>query len=244
MRRALFALAVVSLAVAAHEEGGTRELVGQVGSRAAVLTLHSTRNPDASWRLAGEYVLLPTQERRFVEGESSPEIGVTTLREGSTPILFGHPSSGELRGLWRDGSFRGTRYAPGGQERERFSFSEEFPSLAGYSGTARCNARDGAYASQLAFAVEAGAVRSFEWSAQVDAGGQSCRLANLVQQPMQGGLQLASGGCRVTLRDLGESLRVAAENCAAQCAIPGGLQAVLVDRRGNCELFRPQARQP
>jgi hypothetical protein len=239
----LWALVALPLAAAAQEEG-TRELVGQLGSRSAVLTLHATRNADASWRLAGEYVLLPTQERRFVEGESSAEIGVTTLREGTTPILFGHTATGELRGLWRERSFRGTRYAPGGQERERFVFSEEFPSLAGYSATTRCEAREGAYASRLAYAVEAGAVRSFEWTARVDPGGLSCRLTNLVQEPMQGGLQLASGGCRVTLRDLGERLRVAAENCAAQCAVPGGLQAMLVDRRGNCELFRPQPRQP
>ena len=243
MKRLLWALVAVPLAAAAQQEGA-RELVGQMGGRAALLTLHATRNADASWRLTGEYVLLPTQERRFLEGESSPEIGVTTLREGTTPILFGHPLSGELRGLWRDGSFRGTRYAPGGQERERFQFSGQFPSLAAYSGTARCEAGEGGYSSRLAYAVEAGAVRSFEWRARVEPGGRSCRLASLVQEPMQDGLRLASGDCHVTVRDLGESLRVAAENCAAQCAIPGGLRAVLVDRRGNCELFQPQSRQP
>lgn len=244
MKGLLCALVVVPLAAAAQEESATRELLGQIGSRAAVLTLHATRNPDASWRLAGEYVLLPTQQRRFVEGESSPEIGVTTLREGDTPILFGHALTGELRGLWRDGSFRGTRYAPGGQERERFQFSENFPSLAGYSGATSCAARENGYDSRLAYAVEGGAVRSFEWSARLAPGGQSCTLANLVQEPMQGGLRLASGDCRVTVRDLGESLRVTAENCAGQCAVPGGLQPMLVDRRGSCELFRPRPRQP
>jgi hypothetical protein len=233
----------MSAAAYAQLGDGTRELVGQMGSRAALLTLHATRNPDASWQLSGEYVLLRTQERRFLQGESSPQIGVTTLREGTTPILFGHASTGELHGIWRDGQFRGTRYAPGGQERERFQFSEEFPSLAGYSGTVRCEAREGAYAASVSYAVQAGKVESFEWRAQ--AGGRSCSLTELVQQPTQGGgIRLAAGRCSVTLRDLGDALRVAAEDCADRCTLPEGLVPLLVDRRGGCELLRPQARQP
>jgi hypothetical protein len=242
MRPALWLLAAVPATAFAQLADGTRELVGQMGSRAAVLTLHATRNPDASWQLSGEYVLVRTQERRFVDGESSPQIGVTTLREGTTPILFGHAPTGELNGIWRDGEFRGTRYAPGGQERERFQFSEQFPSLAGYSGTVRCEARDGAYAESVSYAVQAGKVESFEWRAQ--AGGRSCSLAKLVQQPMQGGIRLAAGRCSVTLRDLGEALRVAAEDCSDRCTLPEGLVPLLLDRRGGCELFRPPARQP
>lgn len=237
----LGALMAVSLSAAAQEDG-TTELIGQMGSRAALLTLHATRNSDASWQLAGEYVLLPTLQRRFLEGESSPEIGVTTLREGDTPILFGRPGSGELRGLWRDGVFHGMRYAPGGQERERFEFSESFPSLDGYSGSVRCEVRGGGYAGSLSYAVEAGKVRSFEWRSRIEPGGASCSVANLAQQSMKGGLRLVSGRCQVTLRDLGETLRVAAENCSEQCAAPAELVAMLVDRRGGCELFRPQAR--
>ena len=241
MRRVLWLVAATSTAASAQVANGTHELIGQVGSRAAVLTLHATRNPDASWQLAGEYVLLPMQQRRYVEGVSSPEIGVTTLSEGATPILFGHASSGELRGVWRDGTFRGTRYAPGGQERERFEFSERFPSLAGYSGAVRCEARDRGYAESLSYTVQAGKVEAFEWSAQ--SSGQSCRLADFAQQPMQGGIRLAAGRCTVILRDLGESLRVASADCGERCAVPEGLVPLLVDRRGNCELFRPQARQ-
>jgi hypothetical protein len=240
--RVFLLLAVLPVVAGAQEPGGTHEMIGQLGSRTAVLTLHATRRPDASWQLAGEYVLLPTQQRRFVEGESSPEIGVTTLREGDTPILFGRPGSGELRGLWRDGVFRGIRYAPGGQQREHFEFNEEFPSLAAYSGTVRCEAREGGYAESLSYTVRAGTVHSFEWRARTEPGGQSCSLANLVQQPMKGGIRLAAGRCLVTLRDLGESLRVAAENCSDRCETPAQLEPVLVDRRGNCELFRPQPR--
>jgi hypothetical protein len=233
-------LAVLPLAAAAQEPGGTYELLGQMGSRAAIMTLNATRNPDASWQLAGEYVILPTRERRYLEGEASPEIGVTTLREGTTPILFGRPPMGELRGTWRDGAFRGTRYAPGGQERERFEFSEEFPSLAGYSASVRCEASERGYAASLSYAVQAGQVQSFEWRAR-SGDGASCTLSGLGQQPMKGGIRLASGACEVTLRDLGEALRVKADNCSDACRLPA-LETLLVDRRGHCELFRPQAR--
>ena len=34
--------------------------------------------PDSGWQLTGEYLLLPTMQRRFLEGERSPQIGVTT----------------------------------------------------------------------------------------------------------------------------------------------------------------------
>lgn len=241
MRPLACALAAVCTAAAAQGDDGTHELIGQLGSRPALLKLHATRNPDASWQLAGEYLILTTRQRRFVEGEASPEIGVTTLREGDTPILFGRSPTGELRGVWRAGAFRGTRFAPGGQERERFEFSEEFPSLEGYGGTVRCEAREAGYVATLSYAVEAGRVQSFEWRSR-GKGGRSCRVAGLAQQPMKGGIRLAAGRCQVTLRDLGEGLRVAAENCSEQCEPAAELEPVLVDRRGTCELLRAQAR--
>jgi len=237
-----FVLVALCASALAQEREGTHELIGQVGSRAALLTLHATRNADASWQLAGEYVVLRTQQRRYVEGESSPELGVTTLREGATPILFGRAPSAELRGVWRAGTLRGMRYGPAGQERERFEFSEEFPSLSTYSASVRCEADDRGYRATLSYAVEAGKVQSFEWRARAEPGGESCQLANLTQEPMQGGIRLASGQCLVTLRDLGESLRVAASGCTVQCQAPATLVPLLVDRRGGCELFRPQVR--
>ena len=127
-------LALLLLApLAAWAQTETRELVGQIGSRPALLVLHASRTAEGAWQMAGEYVVLPTLQRRFLEGESSPEIGVTTLREGITPILFGRPPTGELRGTLRAGTFKGMRFAPGGQERERFEFSEEFPAMESYS---------------------------------------------------------------------------------------------------------------
>lgn len=242
MRTWPFALLVFCVPAAAQDADGTHELIGQLGSRAALLTLHATRNPDASWQLAGEYVILPTMQRRFVEGESSPELGVTTLREGDTPILFGHPATGELRGVWRAGSFRGARFASGGQERERFEFSEEFPSLDAYSATVHCELREGADRTTLDYAVSGGRVQSFEWRSA--SGANACTASGLEQRPMTGGLRLASGGCRVTLRDLGEGLRVSAEGCSERCEAPAKLETLLVDRRGNCQPFRPQARVP
>jgi hypothetical protein len=239
----LLLIAALPLAAAAQEPGGTHEMIGQLGSRAALLTLHATRNPDESWRLAGEYVILPTMQRRFVEGEASPELGVTTLREGDTPILFGRPPSGELRGVWRDGSFRGARFAPGGQERERFEFSEEFPSLEGYAAAVHCEVRDGEHEARLDYEVAGGRVQSFAWRSR-SAGGKSCVATDLAQQPFKGGIRLASGSCRITLRDLGENVRVNAEGCSEQCEAPASLEPVLVDRRGRCQPFRPQARVP
>src|SRR2546425_7831705 len=123
----------------------SRELVGQVGSRSALMALHATERSDGGYQLSVDYIVLPTLARRFLEGERSPELGVTTLKEGNTAILYGRPATGELRGTWRGGMFKGTRYGPGGQERERFEVSEEVPPLEGYSATVRCEVGDGRY---------------------------------------------------------------------------------------------------
>ncbi len=220
----------------------TRELVGQVGSRNALMVLHATQRPDGGWQVAGEYLLLPTLVRRYVEGERSPEIGVTTLKEGTTPILFGRPPTGELRGTWRGKRFKGMRYGPGGQERERFEFSEDSPSMADYSAELACAAGEGRYSSDMKLSVDAGMVRSFEWRSRLEPGGHVCALTNARQQVVTGGLALRTGKCRVSVRDLGEYVKVAAEGCAEVCGSQAYLEPLLVDRRGNCRLLRPEAR--
>src|SRR5258708_20720940 len=98
--------------LAAWSQTEPRELAGQLGSRSALLVLHAIRTTEGAWQLAGEYVLLSTLQRRFLEGEASPEIGVTTLREGTSPILFGRPTTGELRGTWRAANFPGAPFPP------------------------------------------------------------------------------------------------------------------------------------
>lgn len=241
MRPLLLLLGLPCLAFA-QQPAETLELVGQVGSRHALLVMHATQREDGGWQLAGEYLLLPTLARRYVEGERSPEIGVTTLREGPTPILFGRPPTGELRGTWRGGAFKGMRYGPGGQERERFEFSETFPAMEGYSAKVRCETAEGRYAATLAYAVEQGRLQSLEWRSTVAPAGHSCALAEFRQQPYAGGLRFASGRCKVTLRDLGEAVRVAAEDCAEHCGSLAYLEPVLVDRGGACQLLRPQPR--
>jgi hypothetical protein len=228
--------------LAVHAQTETRELVGQIGSRAALLVLHASRAPDGGWQMAGEYIVLPTLQRRFLEGESSPEIGVTTLREGATPILFGRSPSGELRGTLRGGVFKGARYAPGGQERERFEFSEEFPPMDAYTANVRCDADEGTYASSLSMAVDGGKLQSFDWRSKLAPSSHSCTLANLQQQPLKGGLRFTSGRCHVTLRELGDYVRIAAENCVEQCGSQAYLEPLLIDRRGNCRLMRPEPR--
>ena len=237
-------LACIALLVplAAWPQTETRELVGQLGSRPTFLVLHASRTAEGAWQLAGEYVVLPTLQRRFVDGEASPEIGVTSLREGTTPILFGRPSTGELRGTWRAGIFKGARFAPGGQERERFEFSEEFPAMDSYSATIRCDAGDARYASTLNMAVDAGKLQSFDWRSKVAPSGHACSVANLQQQPGKGGLLFSAGRCSVTLRELGDYVRLAAENCIEQCGSQAYLEPLLIDRRGNCRLLHTEAR--
>ena len=73
----------------AQEKTETYELLGQLGGRTAVLHLYATPLPDGSARITGEYLVLGTMQQRFLEGERSKQLGVTFLREGATPILYG-----------------------------------------------------------------------------------------------------------------------------------------------------------
>jgi len=240
--RYAFFLVFYSAWIFAQDKTESRELVGRVGSRDALLVLHATQRADSGWQVAGEYVVLPTLTRRFLEGERSPQMGVTTLKEGATAILFGHPATGELRGTWRGGVFKGTRYAPGGQVREQFEFSEQFPSMEGYSGTVRCQGGDDRYTFFVGYAIEAGRIKSFEWRSKLAPGGHMCIIVNPAQQAMSGGLRLATGGCTVTLREVGESVKVAAESCDRVCGSEAYLEPLLVDARGHCRLLRAEAK--
>lgn len=235
-------LLALPLSGLAQEKSQTRELVGNVGGRSALMVLQAAQRADGGWQVSGEYVLLPTLVRRYVEGERSPQIGVTTLKEGATPILFGRPPTGELRGTWRGSRFTGTRYGPGGQERERFELSEEFPSMDGHSATVRCEASQGRYSSSLSYTAEAGKIKAFEWRSRIAPSEHSCTLASMEQQAMQGGLRTVSGDCKVSLRDLGDTVRVVAENCSALCGSQAYLEPLLVDRRGSCHLLHPEPR--
>ena len=225
----------------AQDKSERRELIGKVGSRSALLILHATERPDGGWRVAGEYVILATLARRFLEGERSPELGVTVLKEGTTPILYGRPPTGELRGTWREGVFKGSRHGTGGQMREEFEFSEDFPGMEDYSARVRCEAKEGRYQAHLNYRVAKGKLESFEWRA-VEPGGQACALSGLTQETMQGGLRFSAGSCRVTLRDLGDFVVLSADRCTSQCGAEAYLEPILVDRRGNCELLRHGAR--
>ena len=237
----LLVAAATARAQTAPERSERRELIGKVGTRSALLVLHATERPEGGWRVAGEYVILQTLARRFLEGERSPELGVTTLKEGVTPILFGRPGSGELRGTWRDGTFKGARYGTGGQLREEFEFSEDFPSMEGYSASVRCEAKEARYQARLDYRFASGKLERFDWRA-VEPGGQSCSVTDLTQEAMRGGLRFSAGRCRVTLRELGEFVVLGAEGCSSQCGAEAYLEPLLIDRRGNCELLRHGAR--
>jgi hypothetical protein len=237
MLAALFCLPLAALA-----QTESKEMGGHLGSRPALLVLHGSKNAEGAWQLAGEYIVLPTLQRRFLEGESSPEIGVTTLREGTTAILFGRAPIGELRGTWRNGLFKGARYAPGGQERERFEFSEQFPAMDGYSAAVHCEAAEAQYRSSLSYRIDAGRLQSFDWRSSVAPSGHSCSIAAVQQQPLKGGLRFSAGRCNVTLRELGDYVRVVAENCSEQCGSEAYLEPLFIDKRGHCRLLRGEAR--
>lgn len=245
----LFVCMALGGAAFAQAQTESVEMVGKVGSRSALLVVHAAKRPDGGWNLAGEYVLLPTLTRRFLEGERSPELGVTTLREGASAIFFGRSPTGELRGTYRDGTFKGMRYGPGGQERESFEFSEKFPSMAGYSAHVDCDAGGGRYASSLQYAIGGGKLQSpvLEWRSTVSPGGHRCRVRAAAQQPLESGLKFvsersASDGCTVTLRDLGEQVLVTAQNCAEHCGSGAYLEPMLVDGRGHCRLLIAEPR--
>jgi hypothetical protein len=238
----LVALLAACPAAFAQDGVDSRELIGQLGGRTAVLQLHQNPRADGSVRLSGEYLILPTLQRRFLEGERSRQLGVTFLKEGNSPILYGRPATATLQGTWTEGAFKGARYAPGGQERERFEFSENFPDMRAYSAEVRCELDEGRYASSLHYAVTAGKLQRLDWRSRVAPSGHSCGVMQPVQQSFEGGLRFAVGRCRVTLRDLGEYVRVSAENCAELCGSQAYFEPVLVDRRGGCQLLRPHLR--
>lgn len=235
-------LGLLSVPGLAQEASETRELIGQLGGRATLLNLYSSQQPDGAARVTGDYLVLPTQQQRFLEGERSKQLGITVLREGATPILYGRPDTGTLQGTWSGGVFKGVRYGPEGQERERFEFSETFPAMETYSASVRCEVSEGRYASTLALAVENGKLKSVDWRSKVSPGGHPCTVAGLEQRPQDGGLRFAAGRCSVTLRNLGDYVRVSAEDCAAMCGSQGYLEPLLIDRRGNCQLLRPGTR--
>ena len=235
------ALLVIGAPALAEEPAGTRELLGHLGGRAAVLRLHENPRADGSARLSGEYLLLPVLQVRYVEGERGPQLGVTFLKEGNSPILYGRPGTATLQGTWSAGVLKGARYGPGGQERERFEFSERFPDMSGYSAEVRCELAQGRYRSTLEYAVAQGRLQRLEWRSRVAPSGHTCALAGLEQRAHEGGLRFGAGRCAVTLRDLGEYVRLVAEHCDEYCGSQAYLEPVLVDRGGDCRLLRPQA---
>jgi hypothetical protein len=237
MRFFLFALLWPLLAVAQTE---TRQMGGHLGSRPTLLVLHGSRAADGGWQLAGEYIVLTTLQRRFLEGEASPEIGATSLREGTTPILFGRSPTGELRGSLRGGIFKGARFAPGGQERERFEFSEDFPPLDKYSANVRCEAGDARYSSTLNLVVDAGKLQTLEWRSKLAASGHVCTVTNAEQRSGNGGLHFTAGRCQIALQEIGDFVWLSAADCSEQCGSQAYLEPVVIDRRGYCRLLRPE----
>ena len=73
----------------AQDAGELRELIGQMGGRAALLSLYVVPRADGSSRLTGECLILATLQQRFLEGERSRELGVTfrSARETLAPTL-------------------------------------------------------------------------------------------------------------------------------------------------------------
>jgi len=241
-------LALVALQAGAQEKDRTTELLGKIGTRPAFMVLNAAKQADGSWQVTGEYTALPKHYRRYLEGERSARLGVMHLKEGDTPILWARASAATLQGVWSEGWFRGTRFGPGGQERERFEFSEEFPSMNRYTAAVRCEASDGGDGVLLAYAFDNGALKpgSFEWQSGAAPSGPYCSIGArepVEQVPFRGGLRLRfRGRCSVTLRDLGEFVRVSAENCNELCGARARLEPLLVDGQGGCSVMKPVER--
>ena len=96
-------LALTTAQAAAQQDTSTQELIGQMGSRATVMNLYTTSQPDGSARVTSDYLLLPTRQMRYLAGERSKQLGEMSLNEGNSPILYGRPPTATLRGTWLSG---------------------------------------------------------------------------------------------------------------------------------------------
>src|SRR6185369_15148884 len=112
MKRIAILLCFVSAQALSQEQSETREFLGQLGGRTALLHLYAITQPDGSARVTGEYLLLPTMQQRYLEGERSKQLGVMVLKEGNSPILYGRPPTATLQGTWTGGVFKGGRLGP------------------------------------------------------------------------------------------------------------------------------------
>lgn len=259
MRWAATLLVLATVTLGARADPYANELIGELGNRAALLSVSRTQSPDGAWRITGEYLLLDTLQRRFLAGEGGPTLSVTTLKEGTSPIVYGRPPTATLQGVWRDGAFEGMRYGPGGQVRERFKFSATFPSMAGYGTAVQCGASEGKYSAALAFVINTGRLRpgSLSWTSRDAESGDVCVLGGTAvrQVAHERGLRFqikrnatnlggAAGDqdCTISVRDLGEVLRVSAAGCSAFCGARVRIEPILVDGANQCRLLRPIAR--
>jgi len=55
-------------------------------------------------------------------------------------------------------------------------------------------------------------------------------------------LHFTSGKCSVTLREIGDYVRLVADDCADHCGSQAYLEPLFIDRRGNCQLLRGESR--
>ena len=110
-------LLVFAQSAFSQETSEARELIGQLGGRNALLNLYTTTRADGSARITGDYLVLQTMQQRFLEGERSKQLGVTFLREGISPILYGRPETATLQVSWQCGVFQGAGFSAGGRLR-------------------------------------------------------------------------------------------------------------------------------
>jgi hypothetical protein len=114
--------------------------------------------------------------------------------------------------------------------------------MEAYSAQVSCELSEGRYRSSLSYDVREGKLKAFEWRSRVEPAGHVCALLDVAQQEMKGGIAAGAGECRVTMRDLGEFVRLAAGNCADVCGSQAYFEPLLIDRRGHCRLLRPESR--
>ena len=150
--KGLLLLVCLSPAGFAQEKTETRELVGQLGNRSALLDPARRRSAeDGGWQLTGEYIVLPTLQRRFLEGERSPQIGVTTLQGGHHADPLRPPADRRAARHLARRRVQGHALRPGRAGARALRVQRGIPVDGRLQRAAvRCEAGDGRYAAALA----------------------------------------------------------------------------------------------
>ena len=144
-------LAFCRCAGLAQEANETRELIGQLGGRAALLNLYATRQPDGAARVTGDYLVLPTHAAALPGGRAQQAARRhrpqgRQRRRSSTAGRRRRP----CRAPGRAACSRACATAPAGRSASASNSAKRFPRWTPTARSVRCEVSEGRYASTLA----------------------------------------------------------------------------------------------